>query len=83
LMRLIHNDGASAERMPLILPNNWAETWLRADLTDQELQTILDYELPSALLETWPVHTIRTRKTDDPSVIEPNRDPGIPRLEHA
>ncbi len=83
LMRLIHNDGASAERMPLILPNHWATTWLRADLTDQELQTMLDYELPSTSLETWPVHTIRTRKTDDSSVIEANRDAGIPPLEHA
>lgn len=71
LMAKIHNDGGNSERMPLMLTKELANKWLQDDLTDDEMKAILEYELPSAQLEVWPVNTIRTRKQDDANVIEP------------
>lgn len=69
IMRKIHNGGDNAGRMPLMLPNSLAKEWLRPDLKAEELQKLLDYELPSDQLEYWPVNAVRKTKADDESVI--------------
>ncbi len=61
LMRQIHNSGDNAFRMPLFLPKELEREWLRPDLTDDDLQRILDYELPSDQLIADPVFSIRAR----------------------
>jgi len=61
LMRQIHNSGDNAFRMPLFLPKGSELEWLRPDLTDADLQRILDYELPSDQLIADPVFSIRAR----------------------
>ena len=33
--------------------------WLAPDLTDDEMKSILDYEITSEELEYWPVYTVR------------------------
>lgn len=80
LMAKIHNDGGNSERMPLILTKSLAIQWLKQDLTDDEMQEILAYEIPSQKLDAWPVNTIRTRKADDSSVIEPLPTESVPSL---
>lgn len=62
VMAQIHNSGDQAFRMPLFLPKEMELKWLKPDLTDQEIQEILDYEMPSDALEYNPVYTIRTTK---------------------
>jgi Uncharacterized conserved protein len=62
VMKLIHNGGPNAGRMPLFLTPELERKWLQPDLTDEDLQSILDYEMPSSNLEHWPVFTIRTTK---------------------
>ncbi len=81
LMAKIHNDGGNSERMPLMLTKELANKWLQDDLTDDEMKAILQYELPSAQLEAWPVNTIRTRKQDDAHVIEPLPAESVPSLD--
>src|SRR5688572_29817893 len=67
IMSKIHNGGANSCRMPLMLTKELAERWLANDLSDAEMETILNYEYPTDQLEAWPVNTIRTRKNDDES----------------
>jgi putative SOS response-associated peptidase YedK len=62
LMAQIHNGGDNAFRMPLFLPKELELKWLNPDLSDEELNTILDFEMPSEKLEYDPVYTIRTTK---------------------
>jgi putative SOS response-associated peptidase YedK len=62
LMKQIHNDGDNKWRMPLFLPNDLAKEWVASDLTAERMQTIINYELPAAELEAWPVFTIRSSK---------------------
>lgn len=71
LLQEIHNSGTNHGRMPLLLTHAQALQWLDPDLNDTGLRTLLDYEMPSSALESWPVHSIRTRKPDEASVIEP------------
>jgi putative SOS response-associated peptidase YedK len=70
LMQTIHNGGANAGRMPLLLTQQMAYQWLQPQLSDTELQQLLNYEMPDSHLEAWPVKTIRTAKPNDASVIE-------------
>ncbi len=70
LMQQIHNSGTHPGRMPLILTREKAKDWLKPGLSDAELEELLAYECPAAEMEAWPVNSIRTRKTDGPSVIE-------------
>lgn len=70
LMSKIHNSRANSHRMPLVLTKELALKWISHQLTEQEITDIAGFEFPSANLEAWPVHTIRTRKPDDVSVIE-------------
>ena len=53
--------GANAFRMPLFLPKEMEMEWLRPDLTDEEMQKILDYEMPSDQIVPVPVYSIRGR----------------------
>jgi hypothetical protein len=61
-MRLIHNDGDNAFRKPLMLPKELEMKWLQPDLSDAEIQEILNYEMPAETLNYRPVWTIRTTK---------------------
>lgn len=60
-MRGIHNGGDNAYRMPLMLPFELSLQWL-ADLDENNIRDILNYEMPSAELDYWPVYTIRSPK---------------------
>jgi putative SOS response-associated peptidase YedK len=62
VMRQIHNDGDNAFRMPLMLPKELEMKWLQPDLTDTEIQEILNYEMPADSLKYHPVWSIRTTK---------------------
>lgn len=70
LMTKIHNDGPNKHRMPLILTKELALQWLDEKLSDKEIEKIVHFEFPEKKLEAWPVHTIRTRKDDNETVIE-------------
>lgn len=63
LMSQIHNDGENAGRMPLFLPFELSKKWMQEDLTKDEYQEILNFEMPSDALEYWPVYTIRSPKS--------------------
>lgn len=62
VMRQIHNDGENAFRMPLFLPEALEQKWLSPNLSDAEMQYILNFEMPANELEHWPVYSIRGRK---------------------
>lgn len=62
VMKQIHNGGDNAFRMPLFLPRGLEQKWLLPDLSDTEIQEILNYEMPSESLSYKPVFTIRTTK---------------------
>lgn len=62
VMKQIHNGGPNAGRMPLFLTQDLERKWLQPGLSDEDLQSILDYEMPASHLEYWPVFTIRTTK---------------------
>lgn len=77
LMAMIHNSGPNSGRMPVILTQETAKQWLRADLDDSNIEKIVSQEFPADDLDAWPVQTIRTRKEDDKSVIEKVSAPGF------
>src|SRR3954462_3059334 len=62
VMKQIHNGGPNEFRMPLFLPKELELKWLQPDLTDEDIQEVLDFEMPSEQLEYWPVFTIRSTK---------------------
>lgn len=82
LMKQIHNSGEQAFRMPLFLPKELELQWLQPGLSDEEIKTILDYELPSEEMEYQPVYTIRTTKErpDHASKIDRFDWPDLPPL---
>ncbi|HEU0111635.1 MAG TPA: SOS response-associated peptidase family protein [Flavisolibacter sp.] len=82
LMGQIHNGGPNAGRMPVLLPKDLELKWLQEDLSDGEIQEILDYEMPSKELLYHPVYTIRSAKErpDGKSKLEPFDWPGLPPL---
>ena len=82
LMEQIHNGGENAFRMPLFLPKELEVKWLLPDLSDKEIQEILDYEMPSQELAYDPVYTIRTTKErpDQRGKLDPFNWPGLPAL---
>ncbi len=82
LMRQIHNSGDNAFRMPLFLPKEIEKEWLRPNATDDDLQRILDYELPSEELIADPVFSIRARspRPDGQPKISPWTWPDLPAL---
>jgi putative SOS response-associated peptidase YedK len=78
----IHNSGDQAFRMQLFLPKELEMKWLQPDLSDDEIQKILDYEMPSEMLDYKPVWTIRTTKDrpDGKGKLDPYDWPGLPPL---
>lgn len=62
VMSMIHNSGDQAFRMPLFLPKELELKWLSPQLSDEEMQGILNFEMPSEELVYHPVFTIRTTK---------------------
>lgn len=62
VMQMIHNGGDNAFRMPLFLPKELELKWLDPNLTDEEMQSILDYEMPAEELDYWTTWTIRSTK---------------------
>ena len=84
VMRQIHNSGDQAFRMPLFLPKELELKWLQPDLKDDEIQEILDFEMPSEELEFYTTWTIRSPKErpDGKGKIEPFEWPGLPPLTH-
>ena len=62
VMSQIHNGGDNAGRMPLFLTTELSKKWLQEDLSTEEYQSILDYEIPDERLDYWPVYTIRSPK---------------------
>lgn len=71
LMAKIHNSGPHKERMPMILQQEQAESWLNPSLSETEARKILQFEYPESQMEAWPVKTIRTAKADNASIIAP------------
>jgi putative SOS response-associated peptidase YedK len=62
VMRQIHNGGDNAGRMPLFLPKDLEAEWLNPHLDDDQIQEILDYEMPTEELDFHSVFSIRTTK---------------------
>jgi len=62
VMAQIHNSGDQAFRMPLFLPKELELKWLQPNLKDEEIQEILNFEMPSEALQYQPVYTVRTTK---------------------
>lgn len=82
VMEQIHNGGPNAGRMPMMVPYEMELKWLQEDLSDEEIQEILDYEMPPEELEYDPVYTIRTTKPrpDGKGKLDPFEWPGLPPL---
>jgi putative SOS response-associated peptidase YedK len=82
VMKQIHNSGSNPGRMPLMLPEDLQLKWLDESLTDEQLQEILNYEMPAEELEYQPVWSIRTTKErpDGKSKLEPFAWEGLPPL---
>ena len=55
--------------------------WLAPTLTDQELQSMLSYELPGSALEYYPVKSLYRASPLDPTLIEPVTYPGLAPIE--
>lgn len=81
VMRAIHNSGDHPFRMPLMLPPTLERKWLDPNLSDEQLQSILDYELPGAALEYYPVKSLYRASPLDPTLIEPVTYPGLAPIE--
>ena len=62
VMKQIHNGGPNVYRMPMFLPKEQELQWLKPEMTDEGIQEILDFEMPSEQLDYWPVFTIRSTK---------------------
>lgn len=82
VMAKIHNGGPNAGRMPLMVPYDMELKWLEDDLSDEELQQILDFEMPSEELEHHTVCTLRTTvpRPDGKGKLEPFAWPDLPPL---
>lgn len=82
IMEQIHNGGPNAGRMPMMVPYDMELKWLQEDLTDEQMQEILNYEIPPDELEYHPVYTIRSSKPrpDGKGKLEPFTWPDLPPL---
>jgi putative SOS response-associated peptidase YedK len=61
VMCQIHNSGDNRFRMPLFLPKELELKWLDPDLSDLDMATLLNYEIPSEQLAYNTVFSIRSR----------------------
>lgn len=82
LMKNIHNDGENKWRMPLFLSLGLSKRFLSEELSEEEYQGILSFEIPSEDLDVYPVNTIRTGKPrpDEKEKHEPWEWPKLPAL---
>jgi putative SOS response-associated peptidase YedK len=82
VMKQIHNGGPNVFRMPMFLPKELELKWLQPDLTDEGIQEVLDFEMPSEQLDYWPVFTIRSTKPrpDSREKTAPYEWPNLPPL---
>lgn len=62
LMKQIHNEGENKWRMPLFLPFELSRKWVSEDISVEDYRALLNYEMPSTMMEAWPVFSIRTTK---------------------
>lgn len=62
LMKQIHNSGNNKSRMPLFLDFNRAKQFVNNNLSIEEYEKILNFEIDSEELNYRPVYTIRTSK---------------------
>lgn len=60
LFKEIHNAGPNKHRMPLLLPNNLASSWVNPSLTAADIKDYLNYELDSARLSHHTVYSLRS-----------------------
>jgi putative SOS response-associated peptidase YedK len=63
LFRSIHNDGANKFRMPLLLPQEEALSWIEPNLNAADIQAMIDIEIGSELLQAHTVFSIRGNTT--------------------
>jgi putative SOS response-associated peptidase YedK len=82
LMEKIHNSGDQAFRMPLFLPKEKEMEWLKPDLNDDDIKSVLQFEMPSEEMDYYPVFTIRTTKErpDGLSKLDPYEWQNLPPL---
>jgi len=82
VMNNIHNDGNNKHRMPLFFEPEQAVRWIQKDLSDGEMQDILNCRIPSESLKVHSVWTIRTDKErpDGKMKHEYFEWPGLPPL---
>lgn len=63
VMKQIHNSKEDGEyRMPMFMHFEQAKEWLRDDASDQDLEKMVEFEMPEEELDYWPTDTIRTTK---------------------
>jgi len=62
LMMKIHNSGDNKGRMPLFLPKEFALQFLQEELSTEQYQAILNFEMPASEMDYHPVFTIRGPK---------------------
>ncbi len=82
-MRMVHNAGTNAGRMPLLLPASKSMEWLQDELGATEYASLLEYEMPDDNLSLRTVYTIRSPKPrpDGKSKIEEFVWENLPDLE--
>jgi len=82
VMRQIHNSGDNAYRMPLFLPKELELKWIKPDLSDEELGSLLNYEMPADQIEYRAVFSIRGRspRPDGKDKTEAFEFPNLPPL---
>lgn len=80
LMKKIHNSGDNPERMPLMLPPELEREWVNPNLSDLDIQRIVDYEMPSEALEYWPVKSLYRVDGLDPHVLDREEYENLPPL---
>ncbi len=71
VMMQIHNSGDHPYRMPLMLTEELERKWIEEDLSDNDIQAILDYEMPSDNLEFWPVKSLYRADPYDADLVQP------------
>ncbi|MCF0075602.1 SOS response-associated peptidase [Dyadobacter sp. CY261] len=62
LMASIHNDGEFRHRMPLFLTPELEQFWVSEDFSEDDMQAVFDYCLPSELLDAHTVFSVRGKK---------------------
>lgn len=82
VMKQIHNGGDNAGRMPLFLPKELELKWLDPNISDEEIQQILDFEMPSDELQYHTTFPIRGKKQreDGKGKVDPFSWENLPAL---